>query len=395
VSHDSQDRPCGAHASSEEVPARPRFFPRGPSDLRKELDSYLSWLGENTSEISGLRGFFLSGGYGRGEGGILRSAPVAPPGLYNDLEFYVFATGVPRKLVEKWVHEGESRFGIDVEFQVLPPGVLENAVPSMFYYDLLQANEFVAGDREWVANLPERLFDARQIPLVEGSRLLINRGISLLRCARWASGERELPRDFCARIVAKAKLALADAVLVVSGQYHWSCRRRHDLLAEIEFIPENWARLVEWHAEAVEFKFHPAIPDRSPEHWGDTLRELTAEWVRVFLWVESARMGKRFEDAGDYADDNQRLFPDESPVRNLLRQFRDIRHFPRVPLQWGDHPRAAIWRAAALLLAACSIPGAQCTSAYVRKAARLLGMQENSPAEHLEETLRACWTRYP
>lgn len=361
----------------------------------RALDNYLEWLRARAASIQGLRGFFLSGGYGRGEGGLFQPSSGENATLYNDLEFYVFATSVAPAEVSNWVHEGEQRFGIEVEFKILPPEALEKAVPSMFFYDLLQAHEFVAGDPSWLAKLPPELADAKRIPLVEGSRLLVNRGMSLLRCMRWARGERELAPDFCARIAAKAKLAMADAVLVGMGQYHWSCLCRHERLANIAEPPPNWQRFVGWHAEAVEFKFHPSIPERSASDWLGPLMEIIPGWCDVFLWLEGRRRRRPYADAIDYATSRERIFPEESRKKNLLRQLRDLRHSPRVPFQWGDHPRAAIWRALVLMLAASVSPDSRESDSLRAKACSILGLPASTPAISAEETLRACWKRYP
>ncbi len=366
-------------------PGRPKYFPGGFPELRSLLDDYLGWLEGHAGKMGGVRALLLGGGYGRGEGGVLETGGRAS--LYNDLEFYVFATG--RVPVSEWVAEGERRLGIEVEFKAMPPRAMECARPGMFYYDLLNAHILVFGDAGWVSRLPARLREAGEIPPVEGSRLLVNRGMSLLRCLRAARGEMELPVGFIDRIAAKADLALGDALLCARGRYHWSCIERSARLAS---IADGFPGLCERHASGVQFKFHPVVSGRSPAQWTGPLEALAREWTAMFLHIEGLRLGTSFVTPREYAASSPRsLFPEEPAGKNFLRQARDLRKPSRVPFQWGGHPRAPVWRALPLLLDMASGTGSAPDGA---KAASLLGA-DRAQGRDLEERCRACWTNYP
>lgn len=362
------------------------FFPGEEPALRDALASYLAWLGGEARKVDGFRALLLAGGYGRGEGGVFCEGDGAPPKLYNDLEFYLFGAGASRDEIKRWAHEGEARLGIEIEIKVMSPDAFARARPSMFYYDLVSRHVLVAGDKAWVDSLPAEMSRAESISVEEASRLLVNRGMSLLRCARWAAGEMDLPPGFCDRITAKLKLALADVALCALGQYHWSCRERDARLGELNDAPPHWEKLRAWHAEAVDFKLHPRHGGAPPSAWREPLTELRRAWLSTFLWVESRRFGQTFGSAADYAAFRGRLFPADPAWGNLLRQVRDLRRASRVPFCGGDHPRSAIWKALALLMDG-SPSGAQ-------TAARLLGKPALRGLE-LEERCRDCWKHYP
>lgn len=372
--------------------ARPAFFPGSEPALEGALLDYLNWLAAACDpaqgEVTGLRALLLGGGYGRGEGGIFRDPMTGKTRLYNDLEFYLFAQGTGEGVIGQWAREGEHRLGIEMEFKVLKPSAFEAAKPSMFYYDLLNGNRLVAGEESWVNSLPAVLSRADAIPLVEAPRLLVNRGMSLLRCLRWSRGEMQLPAGFCDRIVSKLRLALADAVLCAERQYFWSVRGRHERLASLRETPPNWQQLIEWHAQGVRFKFHPEHRKIEPGAWREELLELCGAWSRVFLWVESRRLGKEFSSPDAYIAHRGRLFPEEPVWENLARQLRDLRGGPHPRFCMGDHPRSAIWKA---LLTLLSGPD---TAETRRRAARLIGCRSSSGAEP-GEFLRACWKKYP
>ncbi|MFZ4681016.1 MAG: hypothetical protein ACOYMS_00820 [Terrimicrobiaceae bacterium] len=360
------------------------FFPSEEPQLHGELQAYLDWLGRQADGIAGLKAFLLAGGYGRGEGGIFYPPDGSAARLYNDLEFYLFAPAVPSGEIASWVHEGEERLGLEIEIKVMDPARFEVAQPSMFYYDLLSRHVLIAGDGSWVDSLPSRLSDATTIPREEGSRLLVNRGTSLLRCRRWAQGEIALPAGFCERILAKLKLALSDSVLCLTGRYNWSCLERDRRLSVLQDVPPDWDVLRKWHAEGVAFKFRPTDSGRPPADWIEPIDRLRRAWLSTFLWIEERRLSTAFRGPGSYAGNSKKLFPDEPALKNVVRQIRDLRRPEHLPFCWGDHPRSRIWKALVLLLDGSAAP----------EAARLLG----APALRgmaLEEHCRALWKHYP
>lgn len=361
------------------------FFPGDEPELSAALQDYLDSLGAQAGKLPGFRALLLGGGYGRGEGGIFRAAGGGAPRLYNDLEFYYFGTDPGAPALQAWAHEGEQRFGIEMEFKVMSPEAMQRARPSMFYYDLMSRHVLVAGDAAWVGALPQVLSDAAAIPPEEAARLLVNRGMSLLRCLRWSDGEIHLAEGFCERIAAKLKLALADAVLCVTGRYHWSClerdRRAADLPSDVP-VPELLRSL---HSEGVDFKLSPRHEGLAPTDWHQPLEELRAAWVSTFLWCEGRRRNTSFADARTYAGQRGRLFASEYAGANLLRHARDLRRKERVPFSVTDHPRAAVWKSLALLLDRPADEAA---------AGRLLGAQRLH-GHDLEEFCRACWRHYP
>ena len=288
---------------------------------------------------------------------------------------------LPIYMIAAWVHEGEKRFGIEMEFKVMRPETISRARPSMFFYDLLNGHQQVVGNADWVARLPARLSEASKIPPEEGTRLLVNRGMSLLRCLRWSGGEETGESSFCDRIVGKLYLALGDAVLCLNRLYTVSCRERHLRLGEVSLTPPDWERIREWHGEGLAFKFHPASSGRSAVEWKGRLRELQAVWLRTFLWLEGERLGSAFADAQAYGSFKGRLFPEEVALKNILRHLRDRGHPIRLPFSGGEHPRARVWRSLVFLMAGQEF-GAQAQ----------LGI--TATAATLEEHCRLVWKQY-
>ena len=301
-----------------------------------------------------LEGLLLGGGYGRGEGGVLRGPAGDQP--YNDLEFYVFVRGqavLAERQFRQLLHElGESlspAAGLEVEFKVLTLDKLRNSPPSMFYYDLVMGHRWLAGDDTLLAGCGPH-HDATKIPLHEATRLLMNRCSGLLFAkARLAKSDfTAVDADFVGRNLAKAQLAFGDVLLGAHGQYHWSCQERHRRLVQLDLTALPWATaLITHHATGVEFKLHPARSVESQTALTARHQELAALGENLWLWLESRRLGLTIATAHDYALSGVDKCPETSSLRNRLV---NLRAFGPAGLASGRYPRERLLNALPLLL---------------------------------------------
>ncbi len=341
--------------------ARPRFTIDGSDALEAHLARTCDKI------AAGLRGLLperpldavlLGGGYGRGEGGVWRTPAGDRP--YNDLEFYVFLRG-NRHLNEarhgKALHVlGEiltPQAGIEVEFKIASLRELARAPVSMFSYDLVVGHRWLVGDERVLASC-EHHRDTGQIPLTEATRLLMNRCTGLLlaqerlRRTPFTAGDA----DFVRRNIAKAELALGDAVLTSYGQYHWSVRERHARLQRIA-CAENLPWLADvgrLHAAGVDFKLHPERSTAERDALAASFAVVNALALRVWLWIEERRLRVPFRDARDYATSGVGKWPEPGRVRHALQNFRIFGARGLLRANAADHPRARVLAALALLL---------------------------------------------
>ena len=301
-----------------------------------------------------LEGLLLGGGYGRGEGGVLRTLEGDLP--YNDLEFYVFVRGqsvLAERQFRQPLHElGESlspAAGLEVEFKVLTLDKLRHSPPSMFYYDLVMGHQWFAGDDTLLAGCePHR--DAAHIPLHEATRLLMNRcsGLLFARARLAKSDFDDDDADFVGRNLAKAQLAFGDVLLAAHGQYHWSCQERHRRLKRLDITALPWATaLITHHATGVEFKLHPIRSSESQTTLAARHQELAALGEKLWLWLESRRLGPAFATARDYALSGSNKCPETSSLRNRLV---NLRAFGPGGLASGRYPRERLLTTLPLLL---------------------------------------------
>src|SRR6267154_3711417 len=131
-----------------------------------------------------LQALVLGGGYGRGEGGVLKTLKGDKP--YNDLEFYLFLRGNRLLNARKYgraldqLGQGLSPLaGLHVEFKIDSLQKLQQSSISMFSYDLVLAHRIVFGCDDLFGNCQHHL-NASRIPAVEATRLLFNRCTGLL-----------------------------------------------------------------------------------------------------------------------------------------------------------------------------------------------------------------------
>jgi len=321
--------------------------------LQRTCDEVLS--GVRTLIPAGkLDGLLLGGGYGRGEGGVLRTSAGDQP--YNDLEFYVFLRGnavLSERQFRQPLHElGEKlspAAGLEVEFKVLTLDKLRNSAPSMFYYDLVMGHYWQAGDDALLAGCePHR--EATKIPLHEATRLLMNRCSGLLFSLERLSRETFTSddADFVGRNLAKAQLAFGDVLLTAHGQYHWSCQERHQRLEQLNFSSIPWAvPLKSQHRAGVEFKLHPTRSAETQTALAARHQELSALGEKLWLWLESKRLGQTFTSAREYAFSSLNKCPETSSLRNRLVNFRA---FGAAGLACGRYPRERLLQSLPLLL---------------------------------------------
>lgn len=256
-----------------------------------------------------LRALVLGGGYGRGQGGVLKAGGLDLP--YNDLEFYLFLRGNRLWNVRRFQPSLEDlgsslspESGLHIEFKIESIDRLRRAPVSMFSYDLVTAHRVVFGGGNVFAGCSHHL-DPRAIPVSEATRLLFNRCTGLL-LAKEKLLQAELnseDADFIGRNIAKAQLALGDALLTTCKLYDWDVRVRHERLANLESFAGLDLRQVRiHHAQGLAFKLHPERFSGSRHELNRRHEEASSLARETWLKLESSRLGVEFASVTDYTE---------------------------------------------------------------------------------------------
>ncbi len=322
------------------------YFEGDHPSLRERLEAHFA----RVSHSFGRHGFagtlVLGGGYGRGEGGVM---PVGDGvGFSNDLDYFLFDDTPDSPALTEWCRQTEREesqvLGIDVEIKCLRKDSMGDVSSSMMFSDLVAGHVVVAGDAAFLQSMHASLDFSRLAP-EEATRLLWNRGSGVFfsKCRL----ERRAEMSYVIRNHAKVKLALGDAWLCLSGSYVPWCRQRHQRLLECE-LPAGLERLAAWHAEGVEFKFHPFQHGPGWEELDEESSALSAAWGKMFLLVESRRLDRAIGSLDSYVR-LPRILPG-NPLRHLMLAARDRLKRGGCVHPVTDYPRAGLMRALPCLL---------------------------------------------
>ena len=187
----------------------------------------------------------------------------------------------------------------------------------------------------------------------DATRLLMNRCTGLL-LARGKLGHvffTAEDADFVHRNLAKAQLAFGDAVLAAFGQYHWNCLTRHERLRRLAAANFPWpGALRQHHAIGVKFKLHPHLTPLSHAELQVRYENITAFALKVWLWLESCRLGCNFASARDYALNPLDKCPGANPWRNRLLNAKAFGPAAFFSNRSRRYPRERLLNALALLL---------------------------------------------
>ena len=311
-----------------------------------------------------LEAIVLGGGYGRGEGGVFKTPAGDLP--YNDLEYYVFvrgnrllATRKYRRGLEK-IGDGLSRWaGLHLEFKIDSLPRLRRSPISMFTYDLIAGHHLIAGDPALFEGCGHHLA-ADQLPLSEATRLFFNRCSGLLLAReRLRTGALEKDHsEFIGRNIAKARLALGDAVLSAFNQYHWSCRERYKRLLKLPQSPAfsptdrppGFNEIVAHHAYGVAFKLRPKSFTQTPSELEQEHRRVSSLALDLWLWLESRRLHQPFASPVEYASRGILKCPDSATWRNYLLNLRTFGVSALASPMALRYPRERLLNSLALLL---------------------------------------------
>ena len=214
-----------------------------------------------------LKYLVLGGGYGRGEGGILKKQN-GETDLYNDLDFFVISeTFIPHLnrnldlLFQRISKEWHSKLHIDVDFsRSTYVGYIKKRLHIQMWREMVLGARILVGDE----NEFKRDFQVlpSQMPASETAKLLINRltGLFLARQKLFQYSLSEEDYDFIARNINKAILACGDAILISSNKYVFRTEDRFHLLSKLKLEDAEFLNLLtQSYSEAVEFKKHPQI----------------------------------------------------------------------------------------------------------------------------------------
>ncbi len=283
------------------------FAPYASGEFNKRLGQALDRLAQDVEQALGknLAALVLGGGYGRGEGAMQRVN--GREESYNDLDLVLI---VERKNPVPWndltaiAKKYQEKLQVHVDFsRPLTVRDIERWPRWLMWYDLLHGHVVLAGPLDILTRHAPPTLEA-PLPLIEGTRLLLNRGAGLLWSMRIVRGVDPAPDpDFIRRNFYKCALALGDALLIAYSRFQTAYRGRDVLFERLakEFPEVAALDLGSLYDQALQFKF---CPDEFKNFSGkeEELIGLAGKWASVFLWVETLRTGRPWTSLGEYSE---------------------------------------------------------------------------------------------
>ena len=339
-----------------------RFTIDGSDDLEERLGQLCERVLQAVQRVipqRRLEALVLGGGYGRGQGGVLKENGEDRP--YNDLEFYIFVRG-SRLLSERRTGPAlglSPGAGVHIEFKIESLPHWQTSPISMFSYDLVSGHRILHGNADLFSDCKHHR-DPTEIPLSEATRLLFNRcsGLLLAREMLSASALSTEQSDFIGRNLAKARLALGDALLAALGQYHWSCLERGTRVEALGDggwrgtgdLPARLPEVQRHHRNGVQFKLHPQRILKPAAEFREEHSQLSNLAQQVWLWIENRRLAGSFDSPCEYALAAIEKCPGTNPWRNWLLNLNTFGFRGVLDRRGWRYPRERLLNSLPLLL---------------------------------------------
>jgi len=330
----------------------PIYSRDGSEDFNRRLHATLIEIGDEVERALGqnLVALILGGGYGRGEGGIVLSNGTEMP--YNDLDFtlvVVRKNGIAQEALEDVGRRFAEKLEIHVDFsRPLTIGDIEHWPHWLMWYDLINGHVVLKGPPDILEkHAPPDLL--KPLAIIEGTRLLLNRGAGLLWAFRIVRGLEQSPdQDFIRRNYYKCALALGDALLIAHERFTTRYLGRDVLLADLERdLPTVAAfNLQSIYKEALRFKFRPDLVPFE-DILERNLQQLAVAWGSVFLHLENLRTGRSWSSLDDYVTWDGIREKDQHSFRMIVRNLTRNLQMGRV--SW-KYPRETLYRQLPILL---------------------------------------------
>ncbi len=285
------------------APECPTLSPYASAEFNARFWQELKYLGDDAAMVlgPGLIAVVLGGGFGRCEGCIAWVDGNETP--YNDVDLFLITKSAsiknPRKL-QRLAERYEHRLGIAVDFsRPQTPAMVARWEPLLMWQELAKGHIVLYGPKDILTgNVHPSVLE--ELPLIEASRLLLNRGAGLLSAARVDRGLEPAPdASFVVRNYFKCAQALADAVLIGFGMYASdppTKKARIEQLAAAESIVRDLG-IGHMLQSALAFRRAPHA-DYAVET--EQLRTMAQRWCHLFLWLENKRLGSSLPSMLEY-----------------------------------------------------------------------------------------------
>lgn len=288
----------------------------GNQEFEDSIEKWMQLIANRAINVAGennIAAIILGGGYGRGEGGVIRCND-GTVRLYNDFDFFVITENVSffsRRRINASLKalgvELSKQVGIDVDFSpVKNRAELPRLGFTMMWQELKAGHHMIRGNKNILDLVPD--FDLNNLPLEELAKLMLNRGTGLIlaedRLRHGNLSHEDI--DFVTRNIWKAVMACGDSFLALNHDFSSSYRQRAELMKSYKAQPQI-SDFFELYQASIDFKLRPVLP--VAEDLPVMLLQAKGFFHRFYLKVFNACLGT---ENLDFPEVQQRLY--ETPL---------------------------------------------------------------------------------
>lgn len=238
-----------------------------------------------------FRSLVLLGGYGKGEGGIIKTAQgLAPHNNFDLMLVTQKASVLRRKNIERWLSHKLNQLGtelnIGIDISVMGDTQLQKMPTRVIWYDMRFGHRTIDGDDTFISSIQHTVcaipdWDVRNLMVNRGTLMLIN-NLCLLQNEPAISTQKLVIKH-----TMKAIVGYGDAMLYFLGQYHWSyAEKRRRILAH----PDISLKFKRLYDDAINFRFNPKYEFYLNQDLKKWQADVTKHLAEVHLYCERARL---------------------------------------------------------------------------------------------------------
>jgi hypothetical protein len=307
--------------------AKHKYTLYGSEELHTAIDQDIELINNSLKELLSencIEALVLIGGYGRGEGTVQITNNLESP--FNDYDFFVVTKykldDSQKHLLKQLEKSLTAKVGLEVDLYPIDKKSFINSPPSLMNYELLSKSIIALGNQNILQEMTP--CDINQLPISEGTRLLLNRGMLLIYSKERLAQETPLTEDERQQLIKyilKAMLAIGDSYLLTSGQYHYSYLEKIERINKTTEIKlQNFELLRQKYLEAVDFKMKVDFTiyrGRDIKTWLDESLKIYEEYFR---WFEEKRLQTGIPSWNLY----QQLISKNSFPKSFLRLAKNV-----------------------------------------------------------------------
>lgn len=277
----------------------PSLAKRIESDLQQIVQQIVGILGDKN-----VQNIVLVGGYGRGEGTPYTDQTIERP--FNDYDIIVVSpTRSARQLAQLHALKQSlaSIIGLPVDLHLHTAKTLAKAAPSLLNVEMQLGHQVIWGEGDPFNAMPP--YTLADIPLEEGTRLLMNRGRLLLKVGEKLANKNPLSQEEAIELrkfLFKAFLAMGDCTLLAASKYDIYYQNKCKLIEPALYAlnPQAKEWILEGYLQAAYFKLEGEASRLLNLPLENTFYRMQKIYPAFFLWYESKRLHFPLQTIEDY-----------------------------------------------------------------------------------------------